>query len=88
MTLNSDAILAHALGELAERCLEQEPACTICEWDAAVAAWVFLADSHGNGVRRGAVLPLCMVCMVGEHIQARVQEALTRGQRRERAPWN
>jgi hypothetical protein len=85
-----DAALVHALGALAERCLDQEPhpTCCLCHWHAAMTVLVFLADDEQSGVRRGCTLLICGPCLCLGDLQARVQAALTEDKRKERALWN
>jgi hypothetical protein len=82
--------LATALGELVERCLDQEPhpVCTVCRWNAATATPIYLVHDQGDGVRRGAVLPICCPCMCLPDIRERMEQVIRKYRRQGRAAWN
>jgi hypothetical protein len=91
MTFDSNTAqppLATALGELAERCLDQGQVCCLCQWHAAVAARVYLPDGQANGLIRGCVLPLCGFCLCAPDLPDRLAQALSRDRAQERAAWN
>jgi hypothetical protein len=82
--------LAHALAELAERTLDQEPhpTCIICRWNSAVSARVFLPDGQEEGKIRGAVLPLCGFCLCVEDLPGHIEQALSMARAQESARMN
>jgi len=82
--------LATALGELAERTLDQEPhpTCIICRWNSAVAARVIVANDQGEGKIRGAVLPLCGFCLCVEDLPGHIEQALRMARARGHDIWN
>jgi hypothetical protein len=87
MTLDA---LASALGQLVERCLDQEPhpVCCVCHDWPAVAGRVFLPDGQGEGVIRGCVLPLCAPCLCAPDLPARIAQALRTARAKGQAVWN
>jgi hypothetical protein len=82
--------LANALGELVERCLDQEPhpVCCVCHEAPAVAGRVFLPNGQEEGVIRGCVLPLCAPCLCVPDLPARINEALSMARARGHGVWN
>jgi hypothetical protein len=80
--------LATALGELAENYLNEPRLCCLCQWHSAVSAPIFLPDAQEDSVIRGAVLPLCGVCMCEPDLPNRIEQALRMGTAQERAAWD
>jgi hypothetical protein len=85
-----DAALMQALGELAERYLDQEPhpACFVChEWPATTPL-VYTVDATEVDRVRGAAFGLCVLCLLDENLQTRIAQALSMARAQRQGRWN
>jgi hypothetical protein len=80
--------VVQGLAALAERYMNSGPLCFLCHDAPGVAALAFLADGVQGGKGQGCVFALCMVCLCGEDMEARVQGALRAERARVVALWN
>jgi hypothetical protein len=73
---------------MVEAYMQKSPLCFLCRDQPATTPMVFVSDVRDGDRVRGFVVAACVVCLLGENFQERLQTALNKAQRQERGPWN